>query len=947
VFIILKIILLIGAHEMRFSLLTRFILFLLFVSVLASTRLPNAQASTLTVTSVNDSGATSLRSIIANAGAGDTIVFNVGGSGTINFLAGQITIDKNLIIDGAGQRITLSGTNTNRLFHVLSNSNVELRNLTITQGFAADGGGGILNYGNLTLINCIFSNNVASQSEGKGGAIYTGVLGSSLAVVNSFFSNNQAPDGGAIYSHEQYPMTISGTTFSGNTALNGGAILTASTLTMSNSTFINNTATLGGAIYQLTGSASIISSTFKTNSGSSPGGNLAIYGVLSLTGSILDNGTFGNSCAGNGTGISGGYNISGDDSCTFLDQTGDLQNTNPLLGTLSNNGGITQTIPLLVGSPAIDAYSTNCPTVDQRGISRPRGSACDIGAYEAIPSPLVVTNLNNSGAGSLRETVLNARPGDTIIFGLSGTITLATPIVITQNVVIDGVGQTVTISGGNTSRMFTNNTGITLEINHLTLSGGNATAISGGAILNNGGTLRVFNSTLSGNRASSSGAISSSGTLVVDNTTFSQNTASNTGGALSSGGSLTMTNSRIINNSSTNGAGLSLANNSTVTISNTTISGNIASVSGGGINAVGATLTLSNSTVSNNSAGTGGGIRNTVGTVTIINSTLSGNSATSGGAISNISIVNIYNSTIANNVASTGSGIHMGFGSPSNTTNFARSIIVNDCFVQDGRIVDSANNLSFPSACGPITAGSNPLLLSLADNDGSTQTHALDAGSPAINAYSANCPATDQRGIVRPQGAACDIGAFELVPPIEVTPEVTPTEETTPEVTSTVTPEVTPTEEITPEVTSTATPEVTPEVTPSVTPPPTMTTITENEFYAAVEAARASYPDINNIVIDFVSNGMNLTVVTHDGVVGIVTFTLTQEQGFVSFAIGSITVNGSDAPASYVNIINRDLPAIFTTALDTIATDRFGSGFDVDTISLTGDTLVVTVGEQP
>ena len=83
-----------------------------------------------------------------------------------------------------------------------------------------------------------------------------------------------------------------------------------------------------------------------------------------------------------GTIIDAGYNLSSDASCDFTN-IGSENNVNPLLGPLANNGGPTATCALLPGSPAIDAITDNSyPAADQRGFSRPFGSAGDIGAVE-------------------------------------------------------------------------------------------------------------------------------------------------------------------------------------------------------------------------------------------------------------------------------------------------------------------------------------------------------------------------------------------------------------------------------------------------------------------------------------------------------------------------------------------------------------------------------------
>ena len=78
---------------------------------------------------------------------------------------------------------------------------------------------------------------------------------------------------------------------------------------------------------------------------------------------------------------SAGHNLASDRSCPFR-LPSDLQNTNPLLGPLANNGGPTDTLALLPGSPAINAGgSVGCPATDQRGVPRPPGH-CDIGAFQ-------------------------------------------------------------------------------------------------------------------------------------------------------------------------------------------------------------------------------------------------------------------------------------------------------------------------------------------------------------------------------------------------------------------------------------------------------------------------------------------------------------------------------------------------------------------------------------
>ncbi len=165
-------------------------------------------------------------------------------------------------------------------------------------------------------------------------------------------------------------------------------------MTLNNSTVTANIADrcsgmcggTGGAIVNGSGNLAVNNSTV---SGNYPAGGIFNSGTATLQNSILANNS-GRNCRGIIT--SHGYNLSSDGSCPFSN-TGDLNNTNPLLGTLGNYGGSTQTIPLLSGSPAIDSGNPNGCTdgqghllkTDQRGKPRPDiedTAGCDRGAFE-------------------------------------------------------------------------------------------------------------------------------------------------------------------------------------------------------------------------------------------------------------------------------------------------------------------------------------------------------------------------------------------------------------------------------------------------------------------------------------------------------------------------------------------------------------------------------------
>ncbi|MEX0992492.1 MAG: choice-of-anchor Q domain-containing protein [Solirubrobacterales bacterium] len=190
----------------------------------------------------------------------------------------------------------------------------------------------------------------------------------------------------------------------------------------------------------------------------------------------------------------------------------------------------------------------------------------------------------------------------------------------------------------------------------------------------------------------------------------------------------------------------------------------------------GGVLTLNSSTVTGNTADGGGGIYNGIDdSLTLNNSTVSGNAATSGvggGIVSlNDSTLTLNNSTIAGNTASSsGDGISLFSGATATAKN---TIIANngqDCASGSSPLVSAGHNLiEGPSTCtivGDTTGniiGVDPVLGPLQYNGGPTNTHALLAGSPAIDAGSPDCPppATDQRGLARPQNSSCDIGAVE------------------------------------------------------------------------------------------------------------------------------------------------------------------------------------------
>ena len=305
-----------------------------------------------------------------------------------------------------------------------------------------------------------------------------------------------------------------------------------------------------------------------------------------------------------------------------------------LASSLQPSGGITQSLALLPGSPAIDGGAStivgvSVPTVDQRGALRgPRGlnagPAADIGAYEASSSYLVSTTADTLDVGTIATAVgwanvnTNVNPANlanpapnTIVFDQTGLFSTPQTIALTGGplaftdttvgaAIVGPNSGSLTISGGNASGVLTIAPGVTASITGVTITGG--TASRGGAI-DNRGTLSLSNDTLTGNTAATGGAVAneSGGTLSVLDSTLSSNTATTTGGAIANDGTATLTNTTIAQNSAPSGGGIT--NDGTLTLVNATVAYNTATTSGGGLDADSGTATLFNSILALNTAG--------------------------------------------------------------------------------------------------------------------------------------------------------------------------------------------------------------------------------------------------------------------------------------------------------------------------------------------------------
>jgi predicted outer membrane repeat protein len=259
---------------------------------------------------------------------------------------------------------------------------------------------------------------------------------------------------------------------------------------------------------------------------------------------------------------------------------------------------------------------------------------------------ITVTNLNDSGAGSLRDALGVANNGDTITFApnlAGGTLILTSgELDITKNLTIngdiDGNGSPdITIDAGGASRVFNEDGafGLFATLNGLVISDGSASS-GGGIRTGTADNLFLNNSQVINNQATGSGGGiygGPGGEVVLTNTSVSGNTSGGTGGGIYANSTLAMTNATVFGNYSTNaGGGIALAFNATSTLTNTTLTGNRSGDKGGAIYGNASQIRLYDSTVTGNYAGAAGGAIYNVGApgsplVLLSNSIVAGNAA--------------------------------------------------------------------------------------------------------------------------------------------------------------------------------------------------------------------------------------------------------------------------------------------------------------------------------
>ncbi|WP_157976259.1 choice-of-anchor Q domain-containing protein [Lewinella sp. IMCC34191] len=391
-------------------------------------------------------------------------------------------------------------------------------------------------------------------------------------------------------------------------------------------------------------------------------------------------------------------------------------------------------------------------------------------------SNVVVTTINDSGEGSLRNSVASANAGDSILFSdmiNSFSINLLSPIILDKQLFIVGNGYEVTIiSGGSTTRIFEITQGAQVEIKYLSVIDGNASVPGGGALLIDEGSAILSSVRLSGNQAADAGGaiyVGPSDTLYIYNSKINYNSANKVGGAISqqSESFVQIERSEISNNFLTKGgAGLNSYS------------------AGGGLYNTGGILIITSSTIAHNSAlglneARGGGIHGVNNsTISVDRSTISGNtSGVVGGGIYNSKEMEIFRSTIMYNQSADGGGYAQ--QEPAANLDISGTVIANnigpvanpDILVSDGMKNSGGYNFIGKDPARQFLQRATDLegLPSewhpLANNGGYTLSHLPVAGNPIIDQGDPNDDSRDQ--INKPiYGGRREIGSLELSPPI-------------------------------------------------------------------------------------------------------------------------------------------------------------------------------------
>ena len=711
---------------------------------------------------------------------------------------------------------TVFGNTSEKGGAIYNDGTLTITDSAISGNTATELGGGIYSTSTMEILDSTIRDNSAGE---KGGGLYNG---DDATVTNSTISGNSAVEsGGGIYTDGT--LNLVNSTVSGNSAATLSAGIhndSIAVLNVVNSTIAFNT---GASGVNSEGTTTINNSIVAGN----PVGDLEITGAGTFSGSnnLVQDGSDA------GTGLVG--TINADPLLDPLQNNGGPTETHAL-GTGS------PAIDAGDNALAVDEMS-NPLTTDQRGagFTRIENAIADIGAFEATPPDSFVVDIATDEADgdlspgdvSLRDAIIaaNADPNPTTITfapGLDG-VPIALTLTGEEDMAATGdldITTEVTIMGNGTANTIIDAGGVSgigervlhvlsgdLTVDGLSITGGQALGSlgrGGGVRVETTGSLTLMDSTVSGSYAFyGGGGVSNAGTAAIRNSTISSNSAYYYGGGgVANDGALTITGSTISANSVQYYDGGGVANSGSLTVTSSTISGNRTDRHGAGLYNNGS-LAIASSTVADNYSGDGGGgiytkqdlrvVSSTISgnvsrngggimtehfasvTLSIVNSTLSGNRGRNSSAIAGYSAdVVIESSTVAGNFGR-GETVHVSDGSLSveNTVFAANVARAGTDVTLENSTATGSNNLSDGSVPGTIAAptGIDPVLR---DNGGPTKTHAVLAGSNAIDTGDAGLlPADsedldgdmniaenipfDQRDMPRILGGGLDIGAFE------------------------------------------------------------------------------------------------------------------------------------------------------------------------------------------
>ncbi|MEZ4733567.1 MAG: CSLREA domain-containing protein [Caldilineaceae bacterium] len=679
--------------------------------------------------------------------------------------------------------VELSGNNTGAApgnggaLHITGPGQVTVKNATVTNNTAAAEGGGLWNsaVGTLLVADTTLSGNTASGNDADqgGGGLFND--GGDLTVLNSMLTGNVA-DG---------------------TAGSGGGILAnaGSLLYVANSTLADNRSNRAGGGIEVNATAASTATVkldyvdFTNNAtGAAPGNG----GALHITGpaTVMINGgmVMGNRAAAEG----GGFWNSAVGALTVQNVT--LEN-NTASGAAADQGGGA----LFTDGGALSVFNATIAGNMADGASGSGGGILAVpGSTLEITGGTLISNTASRAGGAIE---LNGTMTDTVTATLNGVAMLnnmagpapgnggALHITGVANVTVNGgliMGNMATAEGGGLWNSAVGTLTVDgAKITDNTASGNDADQ-GGGGLFNDGGDLMVSNTIVRGNSAdgaagSGGGILNNGGTLTVMDSTIAGNRSNRAGGGVedNAGELVRLQNVRLLKNSTGaapgNGGALHITGAGTVAVVDSTVAENSAAAEGGGLwNSAVGTLTVSGTTLNKNmttnstddtgaAAQGGGALFNDGGQLTVSNSTITGNMANNGnggGLLNAAGTSTVVNVTVFMNDSS-------GIANATGTVNLANSLVAANGADCVGPIsTNGAPNLDSDGSCGATITG-DPLLGMLANNGGKTATLALLAGSPALDAGDNDiCAAppvngVDQRGVLRPQGDRCDLGAYE------------------------------------------------------------------------------------------------------------------------------------------------------------------------------------------